>query len=134
MSFVLSCNKMKAMRASKEDVIAALKDSKIEIRETGDVVSLRRPGNAALPALEERKQHQQKSSIHAHDGGVVAAFTGVPEEQSWTKVKEKLKETLPAKVAIWFVSEVSPEKNECVVAVAPFDGDVQFFESLQLEL
>ncbi|CAE7315950.1 La, partial [Symbiodinium necroappetens] len=31
MSFILSCNKMKSMRAGKDDVIAALKESKIEL-------------------------------------------------------------------------------------------------------
>ena len=33
MELVLSCNKMKTMRATKEDVVAALKESKIEVKE-----------------------------------------------------------------------------------------------------
>merc|ERR1712099_122735 len=131
MNLVLSCNKMKIIRTSKEDVIAALKDSKIEVRQDGGAV--RRPANAPLPILQARPMHQKKSTIHAHDGGVVAVFSGIPEEQSWTQVKEKLKERLPTKTTLWFVSEVS-EKNECFTACSPFEGDMCFFEELQLEL
>merc|ERR1711933_694083 len=58
---------------------------------------------------------------------------GVPEEQSWMQIKEKLKAKLPDKVALWFVSEVS-DKNTCIIACAPFANDVKFFEELQLEV
>mmetsp|Transcript_135773 Transcript_135773/g.378356 ORF Transcript_135773/g.378356 Transcript_135773/m.378356 type:complete len:502 (-) Transcript_135773:124-1629(-) len=131
MQLVLSCNKMKSIRATKEDVVEALKESKIEVREGGSAV--RRPGNAPVPKLETRPQHVKKSSLHAHDGGVIAALQNIPAEQNWTQVKEKLKEKLPQKVSIWFVSEVS-EKNQCIVAVSPFDDDQKFFEELVLEV
>ncbi|CAE7577581.1 La [Symbiodinium natans] len=132
MSFILSCNKMKSMRAGKEDVVAALKESKIELNEGNAAV--RRPGNAPLPKLESRPSHpQKKNSIHAHDGGVVAMFRGIPEEQQWTQVKAAVQEKLPAKVNLWHVSQVS-DKNECALACAPFDGDVPFFEGLTIEL
>jgi len=131
LSLILSCNKMKAMKATKEDVLAALKGSKIEIRE--DSLSVRRPGNLALPTFEARPQHQKKSSAHAHDGGVIAVINSIPAEQSWMQIKEKLREKLPDKVQLWFVSEVS-DKNSCIVALAPFDGDLQFFEDLELEV
>lgn len=130
LNLVLSCNKMKAMAATKEDVMAALKDSKIEIREDG--LALRRPGNAPLPKLEQRPVHPKKSSIHAHDGGVIACLSGIPEEQSWMQMKEKLKEKLPPKVQLWFVSEVN-DKHQCVVATSPFEGDKEFFEELEIE-
>merc|ERR1711862_816570 len=42
-------------------------------------------------------------------------------------------EKLPDKVQLWFVSEVS-DKNTCIVASAPFENDVQFFEKLELEV
>merc|ERR1719401_1983342 len=98
-------------------------------------MAIRRPGNKALPTLEAKPQHQhqKKSSVHAHDGGVVASIGNIPEEQSWAQIKETVKEKLPAKVSIWFVSEVS-DKNQCIVATSPFDADVQFFEELKLEL
>lgn len=131
MNMILSCNKMKSMRATKEDVAVALKGSKIEVRPDGAAV--RRPGNTPLPSLEAKPQHQKKSSIHAHDGGVVAVFKNIPEEQSWTQVKQKLQEKLPPKVALWFVSEVS-DSNSCTIAAAPFDGDMQFFEELELDM
>lgn len=56
----------------------------------------------------------------------------VPEDVPWVQVKEKVKAKLPEKVNIWFCSEVS-DKRECVVSVAPFEGDIKFFEELQLD-
>ncbi|CAJ1348401.1 unnamed protein product [Effrenium voratum] len=130
MTLILSCNKMKSMRATKEDVVASLKESKIEIK---DGNAVRRPGNAALPKLEARPSHVKKNSIHAHDGGVVAMFKGVPEEQQWSQVKAAVQEKLPPKVSLWHVSQVN-DKNECTLACAPFDGDLAFFEELSIEL
>ncbi|CAE8598623.1 unnamed protein product, partial [Polarella glacialis] len=73
------------------------------------------------------------NSIHAHDGGVVAIFKGIPEEQQWTQIKAAVAEKLPAKVNLWFVSQVS-DKNECTLACAPFEGDLAFFEELAIEV
>lgn len=129
---VLSCNKMKQMRVATEDVIVALTDSSVEVREDGGAV--RRPGNAALPTLEAKPTHPKKNSAHAHDGGVVSVFKNIPAEQGWSHVKKALQEKLPPKVGIWFVSEVSPEKNQCFVATAPFNEDQKFFEDLTLDL
>merc|ERR1712232_3335 len=131
LNLVLSCNKMKAMNCSKEDVLAALKDSKIEIKEGGDAI--RRPGNAELPKLEAKQNHPKKGSMHTHDGGVVAVMKGVPEEQSWVQVKEKLKAKLPEGAALWFVSEVN-DKNQCFICTSPFDNDIKFYETMELEL
>merc|ERR1719471_2690681 len=131
MSLVLSCNKMKAIRAERKDVIEALQESKIEVRDDGNAV--RRPGNAKLRPLEARPTHQKKSSVHAHAGGVIAAISGVPAEQSWMQVKDGLREKLPPKVQLWFVSEVT-DKNQCIVVASPFENDQQFFEELTIEL
>jgi len=131
MGLVLSCNKMKAMRATLEDVLTALKGSRIEVSDGN--ASIRRPANAALPTLEFKAQHPKKSSVHAHDGGVVAVIKGIPEEQSWVQVKERLRQKLPDKVPIWFVSEVS-DKNQCIIVCAPFEGDMQFYEELEIEI
>merc|ERR1711865_427199 len=128
---ILSCNKMKALRATVEDVVASLKESKIEIKD--DKLSLRRPGNLALPTLEARQQHPKKSAAHAHDGGVIACVNAIPAEQSWMQIKDTLRKKLPEKVALWFVSEVN-DKSSCVVATAPFENDIQFFEDLELEV
>lgn len=128
---ILSCNKMKALRATTEDVIASLTESKIEVKD--DKLSLRRPGNLALPTLEARPQHPKKSTAHAHDGGVIAVVNKIPAEQSWMQIKETLRAKLPEKVALWFVSEVN-DKSSCVVATAPFDNDLQFFEDLEIEV
>merc|ERR1719498_823910 len=131
LALILSCNKMKAMRATKEDVLAALKGSKIEVKE--DNLSIRRPGNLALPTLEARPQHQKKSVAHAHDGGVIAVIKAVPAEQSWMQIKDGLRAKLPDKVQLWFVSEVT-DKAECIVAAAPFEEDMKFFDELVLEV
>lgn len=130
-SLILSCNKMKVMRATREDVLASLKESKIEVKEDG--LSIRRPGQLALPTLEARPQHHQKKVAHAHDGGVVAIIRNIPAEQSWMQIKEGLRAKLPEKVQLWFVSEVN-DKKECVVAVAPFEGDLKFFDDLELDV
>eukprot|EP00930_Biecheleria_cincta_P054221 TRINITY_DN401_c0_g1_i1.p1 TRINITY_DN401_c0_g1~~TRINITY_DN401_c0_g1_i1.p1 ORF type:complete len:455 (+),score=137.89 TRINITY_DN401_c0_g1_i1:55-1365(+) len=131
MQLILSCNKMKVMRATKDDVIASLKESKIEINATGD--KLRRPGGAPLPKLEARPSHQKKSSIHVHDGGVVAIFKSVPAEQQWTHIKQAVQDKLPPKVNLWHVGKVD-DKSECALACAPFDGDIAFFEELEIEV
>eukprot|EP00931_Biecheleriopsis_adriatica_P040905 TRINITY_DN2342_c0_g1_i1.p1 TRINITY_DN2342_c0_g1~~TRINITY_DN2342_c0_g1_i1.p1 ORF type:complete len:425 (-),score=167.55 TRINITY_DN2342_c0_g1_i1:26-1300(-) len=130
-SLILSCNKMKAMRATKDDVLSSLKGSKIEINEEGTCV--RRPGNAALPKFEAKPTHQKKNSIHAHDGGVVALFKSIPEEQQWPQIKAAVQEKLPQKVNLWHVGNVN-DKNECTVACAPFEGDIAFFEGLSITL
>jgi len=132
MSLVLSCNKMKAMRTSKEDVMAALKESKLELKEDGSAV--RRPGNAPLPKLESKPQHhQKKNAAHAHDGGAVVVFKGVPAEQSWTSIKEKMAEKLPEKVCPWHVSEIT-DAGHCYVVCPPFQGDMDFLQSLELDV
>lgn len=77
--------------------------------------------------------HQKKSSMHAHDGGVIAVINNIPAEQSWMQIKEKLREKLPDKVQLWFVSEVNA-KQACIVSSAPFEGDMEFFEKLELEV
>lgn len=130
-ALILSCNKMKTMRATPEDVLAALKESKIEVKEGGAAV--RRPGNAALPKLESKPQHQKKSTVHAHDGGVVSVFKNVPAEQNWTKIKEALKATLPPKANLWFISEVT-DKQMCFCATAPFENDTEFFDNCTLDV
>jgi hypothetical protein len=131
MSLILSCNKMKMLRATKEDVLSALKDSKLEIKEDGACV--RRPGNAKLPPVEAKPTHAKKHSLHAHDGGFLIVFKKVPAEQSWVQVKEKLKAAMPQKAQLWFVSEVN-DKGMCFIAAAPFENALQFFEELVIDV
>jgi len=140
MSLILSCNKMKAMRATKETVCEALKGSMLEIREgEGDVVpAVRRPqveGKTKLPELQEKSNASpyQKKKPHAHDGGVIVIVKDVPEEQTWMQVKDALRTKLPEKTGIMYASTVS-DKNHCVVAVTPFEGDMQLLGDLKLEV
>jgi len=136
MSLVLSCNKMKAMRATEKAVIDALKDSPIELREAKDgiVTAVRRPENMPLPKLQEKQGNSQfqKKKLHAHDGGCIVVVKDIPEEQKWTQVKDTLRSKLPEKVSIMFASAVS-DKNQCVIAITPFDSDSQLLEGLALE-
>jgi len=132
MSLIISCNKMKVMKTTKEDVVASLKESKIEIKEDGSAV--RRPGNAALPALEAKPSHaQKKSSLHVHDGGPVIVFKNIPAEQSWQQIKDKLKTALPGKATVWFASEVN-DKGQCFIITSPWDGDLDFLKDYELEV
>merc|ERR1712194_995537 len=112
LSMIVSCNKMKVMKATKEDVVSALKESKIEIKADGSAV--RRPGNAALPALEAKPSHaQKKSSLHVHDGGPVIVFKNIPAEQSWQQIKDK---------------------QQCFIVCSPWDGDLDFLKDFELDL
>lgn len=136
MGLILSCNKMKAMRATKELVLTALKDSTIEVKDVeGSPTCVRRPENKKLPDLQQRtgQQQYQKKKPHAHDGGVILMVREVPEEQTWMQVKDTLRTKLPEKVAIMFAANVN-EKNQCVIAVTPFDGDLSLFDGLELSV
>jgi len=138
MSLILSCNKMKAMRASKEHVLEALKDSPVQVKDPeGSVTSVRRPENKKLPELKQRgQQHYQKKKPHAHDGGAIVIVKGIPEDpekQKWMQAKDTLRTKLPEKVAIMFASSVA-DKNQCVLAVAPFEGDLQLLDGLELAI
>lgn len=57
----------------------------------------------------------------------------VPEEQTWMQIKDTLKAKLPERVAIMFASSVS-DKNQCVLAVTPFEGDLQLLDGLELAI
>merc|ERR1712139_461811 len=48
-------------------------------------------------------------------------------------VKDTLKPKLPERVAIMFASSVS-DKNQCVLAVTPFEGDLQLLDGLELAI
>ena len=54
---------------------------------------------------EKAHPFRKKTSIHAHDGGIIAIFKATPAEQSWMQLKEKLREKLPPNVGIWLASE-----------------------------
>merc|ERR1719296_500518 len=77
--------------------------------------------------------HQQKKTMHAHDGGVVVVIKSVPAEQSWVQIKETISGKLPPKVNLWHVTEVN-DKSQCYAVVQPFEGDVAFFEALEIEV
>jgi len=129
LTLILQCNKMKAMQATKEDVFGALKDSELETKEDGANSFVRRKDNAKLPTLEARtggppSRHNKKQS-NVHDGGVLFQVKGIPEEVTWLNVKEAMKDKLPEGASVWFVSSVN-ETGTCVVALSPFDKDVDF--------
>jgi len=56
--------------------VEALKDSTVEVRK-GKPGAIRRPGNGALPKLEPRAQNQ-KTQLHAHDGGGGGGYPSSP--------------------------------------------------------
>jgi len=131
LDLIVSCNKMKAMKVTPEDVVSSLKGSSIEVREDGSAI--RRPSNAPLPKIEPKPQHGKKTSMHAHDGGVVAVVKDVPAEHNWQQVKDSIKAKLPPKTSVWHVSLVS-DNRQCTVVFSPFEGDLQFVEQLEFEV
>merc|ERR1719329_1993408 len=83
---------------------------------------------AMKATLEDVVKSLEGSKLELKDGVSVRR----PENVPWVQVKEKVKAKLPEKVNIWFCSEVN-DKRECVVSCAPFEGDLKFFEDLQLD-
>ena len=81
---------------------------------------------------EKAQPFRKKTSIHAHDGGIIAIFKATPAGQSWMQLKEKIREKLPSTVGNWFASEVS--EGSSFVAVALFEIDAAFFERLSITL
>merc|ERR1719262_889251 len=124
------------MRATKELVLEALKDSPVEVKDQeGSATSVRRPEGKKLPALQPRtgQQQYQKKKPHAHDGGCIVIVKEDPEKQIWMQAKDTLRTKLPEKVAIMFASSVS-DKNQCVIAVTPFEGDLVLLDGLELQV
>lgn len=130
-SLILSCKKMKAMRATKEDVISALEESKIEVKD--GQTHFRRPGNAPLPALEARPMHAKKSQTNFHHGGYIGVFSGVPAEVSWAQIKEKALEKLSGKGKVWHVGEVT-DAGKCFMCISPFEGDTEVVADFTVEV
>lgn len=65
-ALILGCYRMRRIGATLEDVLSAVRDSKLELKNGSALI--RRPGNAALPKLEPRPQHQ--TTVHEHVGGL----------------------------------------------------------------
>merc|ERR1719471_1067524 len=92
MSLVLSCNKMKAIRAERKDVIEALQESKIEVRDDGNAV--RRPGKCEAPttgstadAPEEElsprpRWRRHRSGLRRPSGAELDAGQGRPQGEA----------------------------------------------------
>jgi len=134
-ALLLSCNKVKAMKATQADILGGLAGSELEAKEEAGKAFVRRKENAKLPALEARPPlHGKKKQSNVHDGGVVFQVKGIPEEQTWLNLKEAVKAKLPEGGQVWFVSSVS-EGGVCVVALSPFERDVEMVSTeLQVNL
>ena len=63
--FILNCNKIKSLGVTKEQIVAAIKNSgEVEADEKGE--HIRRKGNKALP---EAKFHEKKTKTNGKTGG-----------------------------------------------------------------
>lgn len=134
-ALLLSCNKVKAMKATQEDLLGSLASSELETKEEAGKAYVRRKDNAKPPPLEARPPlHSKRKNSNVHDGGVIFQVKGMPEDQTWLNLKEALKGKMPEGGQVWFVSSVS-ESGSCVVAVSPFERDAEVVATeLQLSL
>ncbi|KAF4750628.1 hypothetical protein FOZ63_014838, partial [Perkinsus olseni] len=99
---VLSCNKMKQMHCTAENIEQALSEgSNLELKKENDKLFIRR--TTPLPALSAPKGKKGQSgrsqlkNVTVHDGGVVVAVRNIPEEVEWPNIKRALEEIVKEK-------------------------------------
>ncbi|KAF4757980.1 hypothetical protein FOZ63_032269 [Perkinsus olseni] len=142
---VLSCNKMKQMHCTAENVEQALSEgSNLELKKENDKLFIRR--TTPLPALSAPKGKKgqagrsQLKNVTVHDGGVVVAVRNIPEEVEWPNIKRALEEIVKEKAkdpegnVVTFATTVDKKKRSCYVLFKPFDDDVQFFSDLKFKV
>jgi len=145
---ILSCKKIQALNAGCSDIVAALEDSELEVKELESGWSVRRL--SAIPELKDRPERQEKPKnyrrVHdIHCAGCVIKINNIPEEASWQTVKEKIISSIPAippnpqsqadidagktpfiPKAIQFISNPSPQGTSFAFA-SVFPDDRNFF-------
>ncbi|EER09598.1 lupus la ribonucleoprotein, putative [Perkinsus marinus ATCC 50983] len=142
---VLSCNKMKQMHCTAENIEHALAEgSHLELKKDNDKLFIRR--TTPLPTLSAPKGKKgpagrsQLKNVTVHDGGVVVAVRDIPEEVEWPNIKKSLEEIVKDKVddhegnVVTFATSVDKDKRSCYVLMKPFDDDVQFFSDLKFKV
>ncbi|CEM14172.1 unnamed protein product [Vitrella brassicaformis CCMP3155] len=138
MKLILECPRMKLLKATKENVLEALKGSHLEIKdnETGCAVRRLTPLPTLVPR-SERKQKNEPGNVRysAHLGGVVLSIKDIPEEVSWNAVRDRLGDRVkPQGGKVEFATQVKTENSESVLLCSPFDGDVDFLDGLKIDL
>ncbi|KAF4674546.1 hypothetical protein FOL47_009072 [Perkinsus chesapeaki] len=139
---VLSCNKMKQMHCTADDIEKALAEgSNLEMKkDENGKLSIRR--TTPLPALSAPKKgarQSQMKNVTVHDGGVIVAVRDIPEEVEWPNIKKSLEEIVKEKAkdpegnVVTFATSVDKNKHSCYVLFKPFDDDVQFFTDLKFK-
>lgn len=131
---ILSCRKIKDLFTTPEHILEALKESALETKvgEDGVLVAVRR--TQALPELKARERFEKKKTA-PHAGGVVFKVSNVPADKKWGDVKDILKVQLPANSKVVFATSVNGEGAErsCLMLLSPFDKDIEFVKSVNLE-
>ncbi|CDI78941.1 la domain-containing protein, putative [Eimeria acervulina] len=144
MTYVLSSPRMKALHATEEEVIAALADSselKIHKDEDSTTWVQRRE---ALPPLRRREKKSNKNiddNSIGRDPHAVGCFLRLTHSAAaaaaaakWQSIKDALRETLPQKVLVRYVSRMNSQQ-QCTVWLSSFKGDREFFkDSLKLQV
>ncbi|OEH79624.1 la domain-containing protein [Cyclospora cayetanensis] len=140
-SFVLSSPRIQALKATATEVLEALKGS------TEVTVSTDEAGNAwivrkgPLPILHRKEKKAEKRrddntlGRDPHAVGCLARLSNLPAEApKWQSIKDAIREHLPEKVQIRYVSRVD-NKRQCAVWLGSFKGDRELLkEPLKLQV
>jgi len=137
MALIQSCNKIKSFGVSNEVLLDSIKESALESKNDASGCFVRR--TVPLPALSasagargrQGKDVELKKKTQ-HDGGVLIKFSELPEI-TWHVIKDEMKKQLPDTARVLFATNVS-EKKTCVMLMAPFDGDVEVVEALEIAI
>ncbi|KAL8437227.1 hypothetical protein Efla_006588 [Eimeria flavescens] len=141
-SFVLSSPRIRAVSATKEEILNALEGSSeitVKTDDKGETWLVRKNPLPALRKREkkgDRKKEDNTVGRDPHAVGCMLRLSNLPAEApKWQSIKDALRKKLPEKVQIRYVSRVDA-KQQCTVWLGSFKGDREFFKeplTLQIE-
>ncbi|KAL8455503.1 hypothetical protein Emag_000632 [Eimeria magna] len=140
-NFVLSSPRIRALKATKEEILHSLKESSeitVNNDEKGETWLVRKNPLPPLRKREKKNDRKKEDNTLARDPhavGCMLRLSNLPSEApKWQSIKDALREKLPDKVQIRYVSRVD-NKHQCTVWLGSFKDDKEFFrEPLKLQV
>ncbi|KAH8739522.1 hypothetical protein FG386_001954 [Cryptosporidium ryanae] len=138
---IFNCSKVKNLGVTKEEEIEeALEGHSNILLEKDQNGKLMIKLNRELPDLQKTVSQRNKSSISGKDhhfGGCIIKVLNLPENVSWSNVKDSLKEKLKTLVdgnqnLIRYVSQTTQD-GKCFILLKPFKNDKTILDNLELE-
>ncbi|KAK6590689.1 La domain fused to two RRMs involved in RNA metabolism [Cryptosporidium xiaoi] len=138
---IFNCSKVKDLGITKEEEIEETLEGHSNILlEKDEEGKLMIKLNKELPNLEKTVKQKNKSSMSGKDhhfGGCILKVTNLPENVSWSNVKDSLKEKLKNLVdstqnLIRYVSQTT-QNGTCFILLKPFKNDKTIVDNLELE-